>query len=115
MIVIKKFKDLVNEVLAMSYAERLVIANRGTTEIEDGTGDLMLMELNVHPQSADHLARITHDLVPNHPAPEALCYTICALCAVPPMTLRLPQKVLLKGLRQGFVRAMVRTEMGWNK
>jgi len=115
MIQIKNFDMLVNEIRQMSSAERHVIAQRGHSEIDDGTGDLMLMELNVDPVSAEHLTSITHDLVPNHPAPEALCYTICALCAVPFMTLWAPKKALLKGLKQGFQRAQIRNEMGWNR
>lgn len=112
-IVIESFDQLVQEVRNLSNWERKIIASKGYTEIPDGQGDLILLDLDVDPLSAENLKAVTSTLC-NNPPPEALCYLIAALCAIPKIYLYLSSKLLLKGIRQGFTRAQVRTEMGWH-
>jgi len=113
MVLIKSFDQLVEEAKSLNRQQRRIIAARGRTEIPDGTGAIMLEQLNVDPKSANHLSRLTSSLC-NNPPDEALCYLVCALCAVPKAALYGPKGVLLKAIRQGFQRAQIRTAEGWH-
>jgi len=112
-ILIESFEQLVREARQLSDGERTIIGSRGYTDIPDGKGDLMLLDINVDPLSAEKLKPLTSTLC-NNPPPEALCYLIAALCVLPRMALLLPSTALIATIRQGFMRAQVRTEMGWH-
>jgi len=112
-VLITTFEQLVKEARKLNRKDRRIIAANGRTEIPDGVGGAMLQQLNVDPMSAVHLQPLTSQLC-NNPPPEALCYLIAALCAVPKASLFGPTKVLLKAIRQGFRSAQIRTEEGWH-